>query len=129
MVEERRHRLMNVEQWQRLERCLRLLPEEEVAKSLKQVCTRTHIAVYRSRDAAIVSSLLQRAELLLSRLTPGTAEHTTVRSELTVVYAVSDMIQRRPIQDVSDARSSLQRLPQQALYLRALAIGTISAGL
>jgi LuxR family maltose regulon positive regulatory protein len=128
LVEERRHRLMNAEQWQRLERCLKLLPEEEVAKSLQLVCTGTHIAVYRSRDAAIVSSL-QRAEQLLSRLTPGTGEDDTVRSELGVVYAISDIIERRPIQGVSSARSSLQRLPQQALYLRALAIGTISAGL
>jgi LuxR family maltose regulon positive regulatory protein len=128
LVEGHRHHLMNTEQWGRLERWLNLLPVDAVIQNPQLICTKAHIAVYRSQDSEIAASL-QRAEQLLASLTPGTVEYETVQSELAVVYAVVDVVERRPTQAIKRAQSSLKLLPQQALHLRAHAIGAYALAL
>lgn len=128
LVEQNRYELMNTEQWHRLDRWLKLLPEEAVAQSPQLACASAHLAMNRGQAPEIISSL-QRAEHLLSSLTPGTVEHGTAQSELAVVYAILDVIERRPAQAINRAQSGLERLPPQALYIRASATGAYAIGL
>jgi LuxR family maltose regulon positive regulatory protein len=128
LVEQHRYDLMNREQWHRLERWLNLLPDGAVTQSPLLVCTRVLIATYRGQDSETISSL-HRAEHLLTSLTPGTAESEIIQSEIAVVSAVSDVVERRPAQAINRAQSSLEQLPQQALHIRAMAIGAYAVGL
>ncbi|MEE4143211.1 MAG: LuxR C-terminal-related transcriptional regulator, partial [Halieaceae bacterium] len=128
LVEQERYGLMNREQWSRLGRWLRLLPEDAVAKSLPLMSARVYLAVYRGQDLEMVT-VQQQAERLLAELSPESAEVQTTRAEFSVIQGLVDILVGQPTRAIATARKSLEVLPPQALHIRSLAIATTAGGL
>jgi LuxR family maltose regulon positive regulatory protein len=128
LAEQHRYSLMNTEQWSRLNRWLKLLPEDVVAQSPLLCSARAFLALYRGPVSEMVTAL-QQAELLLTNQPPEAAEVQVVRAELAVIQGALDIMVGQPADVIAKAQRNLEVLPSQALHIRSIAVGTIALGL
>ena len=128
LVEQHRHSLMNREQWSRLDRWLRWLPEDAVAHSPFLLNARAYLAVYRGHDMEMVSAI-QQSERLLAMLSPEAAEVPVVRAEIGVIQAAVDILVGQPAHATATAKTCLEVLPPQALHIRSIAAAIVAVGL
>lgn len=128
LVEQHRYRLMNTEQWHRLDRWLRRLPVDVVTQNPFLIITKTYTVFHRGRDADMVSSL-RRAEQLLANLTPGTEAFGILQSEIDIMHVLINVIAGQPVQSTDRVQLGLKRLPAQALQIRSLALAAMAVSL
>ncbi|HSR32742.1 MAG TPA: hypothetical protein VLY63_19445, partial [Anaerolineae bacterium] len=128
LVEQHRYHLMNTEQWDRLERWLKLLPEDAVAQSPLLTNTRAFLGVFRGQDREMAIGPLE-AERLVAALSPETTMVQLVQAETAVSRGVLDILAGQPARAIAGARRSLELLPAQAVYLRSMAVAIVAVGL
>lgn len=126
---QHRYTLMNTEKWHRLRYWLALLPAETVAQNPLLMSTKLHIAAYAGQDEELIRSSSKLEQLLVS-LSPESVTYEIAQSELAAFCAIRDIVEIRKIPGaIQLAQSSLNRLPQRALHVRAIALGAKAIGL
>jgi LuxR family maltose regulon positive regulatory protein len=127
LVVRHRYELMNTEQWHRLERWIRILPDDAVAQSPYLLSAKAFMALYSGRHHEILVNA-QRAGQLLAALPAESEESKIVRAELAVIQSVVNL-SAQPGQAIADAQLALEQLPPQALHIRGIAHGVVPVGL
>jgi LuxR family maltose regulon positive regulatory protein len=128
LVEEHRYHLMNTEQWHRLERWLKLLPEDAVAQSPLLTNTKAFLGLFCGQDQEIAIGP-QEAKALMATQSLDSAMAQLVHAETAVSQGVLDIIAGRPAGALAGAQRSLELLPAQALYIRSVAVAIVGVGL
>jgi LuxR family maltose regulon positive regulatory protein len=127
LIEQNRYTLMNSEQWNRLERWLKWLPEEVVAQRASLLSTKAIVAFLVGKDFEMLTSA-QQAERMLAKLPIHAPEGQIIQAEIAVVQAVMDNIAGRVTESMAKAQSSLLVLPSTPLFIRLLAVATLVVG-
>jgi LuxR family maltose regulon positive regulatory protein len=128
LVVRHRYELMNTEQWHRLERWIRLLPDDVVAQSPYLLSTRAYLGIYSGQDQEMVFNA-QLAGQLLAALPTEAKESKIIQAELAVIQGVVDVILARPGQAIANAQLALEQLPPRALHIRGIAHAVVPVGL
>lgn len=128
LVERHRYALMVAEQWRRLDRWLKLLPAEAVARSALLSNARAFLSMHRGEEKVLLASQRQ-AELLLATIPTEAEEHKIAEAELAVLHAVRDYYSGQATRATASARRGLELLPPQALHVRAMAMAVIVTSL
>ncbi|NIV35625.1 MAG: hypothetical protein GWN58_41085, partial [Anaerolineae bacterium] len=128
LVEQYRYDLMNTEQWSRLERWMKLLPEDAVAQNPVLMSTLAYVSTYRGEDLVMLTSM-QQAEHMLAKLPPEAPEVPVVRGEVAVIQGVLDIVVGHVARAVTTVQESLELLPPQALHIRGMATAILAVGL
>lgn len=117
-----RHRmaLMDTGQWQRLDRLLELLPAATVAQSPLLLSTRGFIALQHG-DPWEAIALEQQATRVLATFSSESEDYHVAQAELAVLRSLQDSLMGQFARAAAKARSSLEQLFPQALYIRAVA--------
>jgi LuxR family maltose regulon positive regulatory protein len=123
-----RNELMNTDQWRRLDRWLKLLPADVVARSPLLLSTQAFRALQRGEEQVLAAAQQQMAQLIATM--PAEAEdRQAAEAELVVLLGVQDYNLGQGERAFDRARSSLERLPPQALHIRTVALVTLVASL
>jgi LuxR family maltose regulon positive regulatory protein len=120
LVVRHRYDLMNTEQWHRLQRWLRLLPEDIVAQNPYLMSAIAYMGVFSSRDQDMVRGTRQ-AESLLATCSLEAEESRVVHGEVAVVHGVLDLLLGQPTSAIANGQRGLNLLPAEALHIRAIA--------
>jgi LuxR family maltose regulon positive regulatory protein len=112
-----RHQAMNQEQWTRLERWLRLLPESVINEHPEPLLLRAWLWQFGGRIWE-VAPLLDRAEALLDRLPPETVESR--QGEIDVLRSALAFWAADAQRGLALAEQALARLPDDNTYARDL---------
>lgn len=128
LVVQDRYQLMNTEQWQRLDRRIRLLPDDVVAQSPYLLSTRAYIGLHNGQDQKMVFNV-QLAGQLLAALPAEAEESKIIQAELAVIQGAADVASGQPGQAIASAQLALEHLPPRALHIRSIAHAIVSAGL
>jgi LuxR family maltose regulon positive regulatory protein len=122
LVEQHRYELMNREQWNRLERLLKMLPPEALQKNPLLLATRAFIFEHRGQLAESFADR-NRAESLLSALQPESPEQKEVKGMIAVLHGEQHLIFGDADRALENAKLGLQLVPPGALHIWSYAIG------
>lgn len=125
-----RHRnaLMNTDQWRRLDRWLKLLPADVVARSPLLLSAQAFRALQRGEEQVLAATQQQMAQLIAT-MPAEAGDRQAAEAELVVLLGVQDYNLGHGARACDRARSSLERLPSQALHIRTVALITLVASL
>lgn len=125
-----RHRndLMNTDQWRRLDQWLKLLPADVMARSPLLLNTRAFRALQRGEEQ-VLAAIQQQVAQLLAAMPAESEDRQAAETELIVLLGVQDYNLGQGARAFDRARSSLERLPPQALHIRTVALITLAASL
>ena len=107
---------------------LKHLPAGILTQSPLLLTTQAFLTLHRS-DPQGALAFCQQAVLLLAGLSPESVEYRAARAELAVLQPVRDFLQGQFADAVAITRASLEALPPQAFYVRAVATSHIAFGL
>ena len=122
LVDQHRYDLMNREQWNRLERMLRMLPPETVEKNPILLITQAYVYEHRGQ---LTESFAYRdqAESLLSTLQSGSLEQKAVQGEIAALHGEQHIISGEADLAIESAERALRLVPPEALHIWSYAIG------
>jgi LuxR family maltose regulon positive regulatory protein len=130
IVVRHRYDLMNMQQWQRLDRWLQLLPADVVTQSPFLMSTRILLETHaHSPQTSALDSAVRHIERLLAALPLESEEYQVVWAETTVTQALLGVVLGEPIRSLASAQQSLQILPAQAYFVRTYAHAVVAASL
>lgn len=122
LVAEQRHALMNSEQWQLLERLLRMFPADVIAREPDLLLLQAGIASTKAGDATVAARLLDQIENLLAQAQVRPEHAVHLRGE---IDALRSMIACAAANDfasaVDFARRSLDATPRTWYFVRSVA--------
>lgn len=127
LVARHRHRLMNEDRWNQLERWLRLFPDEVVTNDLTLSITEVHLAFIRGRNAVILSSR-EQAQRLLAAMPIESSVAAEVRGEIALTDAFIGITTGQAAEVVTLGDEALSLISQGANYLQGMAVGAKAAG-
>ena len=122
LVEQHRYDLMNREQWRRLERRLKKLPPEAVAKSPALLMAQAYLYEYFGQMAEAFA-YREQAEVLLSALPPEYPERKAVQGEIATLYGEQYILVGEAQLALEQSELALDLLPANALHIWSYAIG------
>jgi LuxR family transcriptional regulator, maltose regulon positive regulatory protein len=124
---QRRHQYMNEDNWNDLERCFDLFPEEFIANEPLLAISRAHIAVVRGRDMELVESRTW-AERGVASLAAESLLSKSVTGEIAAVDAVLSVMVGQAANAIANGKRALELLPLQAFHLRGHAVAAQAIG-
>ncbi|MGD2048135.1 MAG: hypothetical protein PVH03_01500, partial [Chloroflexota bacterium] len=124
---QRRHEYMNEDNWNYLERCFELFPEEFVANEPLLFISKAHIAIVRGRDLELIDSR-NRAERLVANLDADSELSKSVLGEIAVIDAVFSVMIGQATGAVANGERALDTLPARSFHLRGYAIAAQACG-
>ncbi len=127
LVAQHRHRLMNEDRWNQLEKWLRLFPDEVVINDPILSITEVHLALIRGRNAVILSSRDQ-AVRLVAAMPVESSVAAEVRAEIALADAVIGITTGQAAEVVTKGNEALSLISQEAYRLRSIAVGAKAAG-
>ena len=122
LVEQHRYDLMNTEQWRLLERRLKKLPPETVAKNPTLLMAQAYLYDYRGQIAESFACR-DRAEAVLSALPPEYPERKAVQGEIAALYGEQYILTGEAQLALEQSELALDLLPVNALHIWSFAIG------
>jgi LuxR family maltose regulon positive regulatory protein len=123
----RRYQYMNEDNWNDLERCFGLFPEEFVANEPLLSITKAHIAVVRGRDMEMVESR-NWAERGVASLAADSELSKSVTGEIASVDAVISVMVGQAAKAIANGQRALELLPVLAFHLRGHAVAAQAIG-
>jgi LuxR family transcriptional regulator, maltose regulon positive regulatory protein len=120
MLVRHRYALMNAGRWRQLDRWLKRLPDDVVAQSLPLLSVQGYLAMQRTAPWEALA-ICQQAALLLAARSPQSADDQAAMAELAVLKSLQELTEGRFALAADNTRKSLEQLPAQALYIRAVA--------
>ena len=124
---QKRFQLMNKDQWNNLEHMINMLPETVVARNLILLLTKAHIASVRSKDAEIFKSL-EQAKRLVNDLPSESLIERGVQGEISLLQCLEALYSGQVADLITYGKRANEYLPKDALHLRSIAMGFLSAG-
>ncbi len=107
LVTQNRYALMNTQQWQRLARWLRQLPDEIVTESAYLNSTKAMFEQYHGRTKEMLVHM-KWAEEMLSSLPIDAEESKIVQAEITTLHGVMEAVRGQPAKANANGRRALQ---------------------
>ena len=126
LVIEHRYQLMNTLQFQRLHSWLALLPEDAVAQAPLLVGSLSLMGLERGLDYDL-HSYIDQVQRLLTALPDKSIESSTLQGEIAAIQSVGFLIRGPSSAAFAAGQKALQKLPENALFFRSLAIGAMAA--
>jgi LuxR family maltose regulon positive regulatory protein len=124
---QRRHQYMNEDNWNYLERCFDLFPEEFIINEPLLAISKAHIAVVRGRDMELVESR-NWAERGVASLAAESELLKSVTGEIATIDAVFSVMVGQAANAIANGQRALDLLPVQAFHLRGHAIAAQAIG-
>jgi LuxR family maltose regulon positive regulatory protein len=124
---QRRHDYMNEDNWNYLERCFDLFPEELVANEPLLSISKAHIAVVRGRDTELVEGR-NWAERGVVSLAADSELSKSVTGEIAAIDAVFSVMVGQAANAIANGQRALELLPVQAFHLRGHSIAAQAIG-
>ncbi len=134
LVLRHRYGLMDTEQWRRLDRWLKLLPADAVAKNPLLLSTRAFLALYRGEERELVTAQKQANLLLAEPASPGmppplAEERRAAQGEVAVLQGFEEFYRGQAADAIARARQGLEFLSPEAGHIRSMAHCIIADGL
>jgi len=127
LILDHRHALMNASQYFRLHRLLARLPENAVAKAPLLASTRAFIGLNMGNDVD-VCVFTQRAMELLAEISPKSETYSLLKGEVLILEGLADLLFNGVAEPpLARAQEAFEYIPDSALMIRSLGIGTIAA--
>ena len=128
LVAQHRHRLMNEDRWNQLEKWLRLFPDEVVTNDPTLSITEVHLAFIRGRNAVILSSR-EQVKRLVAAMPVESSVAAEVRAEIALTDAIIGIAMGRAADEVVTlGDEALSLISQEAYHLRSMALTAKAAG-
>ncbi|MBK7919920.1 MAG: hypothetical protein IPJ94_27425 [Chloroflexi bacterium] len=124
---QKRHQLMNKDQWNNLEHMINMLPETAVAHNLILLLTKAHIASVRSKDAELFKCW-EQAKRLVNDLPSESLIEREVQGEISLLQCMEALFSGQAADLITHGKRANEYLPKDALHLRSAAMGFLLAG-
>ena len=124
---QRRYKYMNEDNWNYLERCFGLFPEDLIANEPLLAISKAHIAVVRGRDAELVESR-NWAERGVASFAAESELSKSITGEIATIDAVISVMAGQTAKAIANGQRALELLPVQALHLRGHAVAAQAIG-
>ncbi|HRF11104.1 MAG: ATP-dependent transcriptional activator MalT [Candidatus Accumulibacter phosphatis] len=125
LLARNRQRLLNQEQRQRLERCLRLLPPDSVAEDPELLLLKAWLMYHQGRHVE-TPAVLDRIEVLLESAAGGLPAVSALCGSVSALRSLQYYLEGRADMAIRSAEQALQGLPIDCAQARVLAQAVIA---
>jgi LuxR family maltose regulon positive regulatory protein len=122
LLAEQRHALMDAEQWQLLERTLRMFPAQTITHYPDLLLIKAWLTELNRSDPQYVKDIVDRAAALIAHAENQTVNGTHLAGEIDTLRAMAGyMAAKDPAQVVTLAQQALASTPRTRYFVRAVA--------